>query len=1195
MSEILKYKKALNFRANPRYLTRDFIVPLYTGTEPDIYEDKKPNMNDPGMVVDPSKILPKNFTDDMPFITNTNSPEQLELNEGGRVGFELGGSVQDWVKNTYPEVNFDFKKYPNIGVGTSNENYNMVKIAINKKLENPNYFKPSLDKGINNIADAFLKSYAKDDVSYLTSKSEFNKNGMLSGGDVSFFNYKSKGPTFVQDIVDKTGLKAEDVLDLIDERENFIELDIKPTIAGQTKIGNTTQRNKMIDQGEDWLIKNSKNYDNVEDLKKGFKRVLGKDHPFLKQTLTTSYGMPKLNPLFYEGKQKVYQTHGAPSFAYGAPEMKNLFQASLYNFNSTVRDKVLNELNDILPKTKITEGQKYDLRKRFENSKTLSELGINKRLSGPVTRLLIKDLGENIVEDINFVKTPRLQVGAYINFLKDKVDPKYKKQFELVNKAIRQLNYKNYNGAKDTLGIVENINLDHRVPKYLIDAGYADEIEYIKLNPIGENFNTVAKNKNFDQPIARLSRQYEAATTVEEKTKIIQEMNELKDSFNKRYNNYLSDISIKEIDGKLNVSSSLKPITSANEFIKTLETNVKQNPELFKILNKIENVKTKSAIDIADELSKEDARAVCGKLNLGGLPKGCAELAKEDPEKFIKTAAETTKNTSLATKAKQTLNFFSKVGVVAEEVGSFGRGVAGRTLGPLVALNSALEQWTAGNIGEGFRQIGDLLDPSFLIGDPLDFEKSRQEGSIQNIRSRIGEKNQESFNRILEYKDAYDNFQRVNSKLESFIDLKNNPSIETPPISDEQIQNLQNEKFNLEKILDNPKYANLEQDHYNVGVAFLKEGLSRNVDKPDSFKYTNETTLEETFRRGYGSNFFDLFENTNKKLLKNKIFIDEINKKQSQMPVLDNLSTFGGDVGPITTPIDQTTITPQQKTEIPFVEKQEELPSDYTVSAAEGGYIDYVREYRRYARGGRIHLGEGGGGPKFSRRGFLGFLAGAAASPFVIKAMKGKKFLPGAKAIKALPAVQGMPDWFNPLVTKIMKEGTDISPKATRVEDILKVKKLEVPTPDGKGTDTIVMTEYPDGKIEISADVYGGSYDSPFDLVYKPPKSDIDFTTGKAINEPGNFSVIEQRPKPDYGDPGNFEIDYESMSVEDAISDLERVEKIATGKRIPPQRVKQRTGARKFVEENPSEDIVNRYGDSEIEYDRMKDEGLFDD
>jgi hypothetical protein len=36
MSEIEKYKKYLNFKANPRYLRRDFIVPLYTGTEPDI-------------------------------------------------------------------------------------------------------------------------------------------------------------------------------------------------------------------------------------------------------------------------------------------------------------------------------------------------------------------------------------------------------------------------------------------------------------------------------------------------------------------------------------------------------------------------------------------------------------------------------------------------------------------------------------------------------------------------------------------------------------------------------------------------------------------------------------------------------------------------------------------------------------------------------------------------------------------------------------------------------------------------------------------------------------------------------------------------------------------------------------------------------------------------------------------------------
>ena len=299
---------------------------------------------------------------------------------------------------------------------------------------------------------------------------------------------------------------------------------------------------------------------------------------------------------------------------------------------------------------------------------------------------------------------------------------------------------------------------------------------------------------------------------------------------------------------------------------------------------------------------------------------------------------------------------------------------------------------------------------------------------------------------------------------------------------------------------------------------------------------------------------------------------------------------------------------PLEKIKNPVETVPEELPSEYKVSAAEGGYIDYIREYNRYASGGRIHLGEGGGGPKLSRRGFLGFLAGAAASPFVIKAMKGKKLLSGAKvATKVLPKVSGMPDWFNPLVTRIMNEGVDISPKAERVEDIVKVKKLEFPMPEEgttkfrksgsgfekKNIETITMTEYPDGRIEIEADVFGGSFDAPFSLNYRPPKTDINVETGEPVKYPGDFSVVEQRPKPDYGDPGNFEIDYEVMSVDDTISDLEKLEKIGTGKRIHPKRVEQRTGARKFVEDNPSEDIVNRYGDSEIEYDRMKDEGLF--
>jgi hypothetical protein len=75
MSEIEKYKKYLNFKANPRYLTRDFIVPLYTGTEPDIYDTQEPETEvDPGMVIPPQDVLPKNPEPVMPFAPGIPKP-----------------------------------------------------------------------------------------------------------------------------------------------------------------------------------------------------------------------------------------------------------------------------------------------------------------------------------------------------------------------------------------------------------------------------------------------------------------------------------------------------------------------------------------------------------------------------------------------------------------------------------------------------------------------------------------------------------------------------------------------------------------------------------------------------------------------------------------------------------------------------------------------------------------------------------------------------------------------------------------------------------------------------------------------------------------------------------------------------------------------------------------------------------------
>ena len=217
------------------------------------------------------------------------------------------------------------------------------------------------------------------------------------------------------------------------------------------------------------------------------------------------------------------------------------------------------------------------------------------------------------------------------------------------------------------------------------------------------------------------------------------------------------------------------------------------------------------------------------------------------------------------------------------------------------------------------------------------------------------------------------------------------------------------------------------------------------------------------------------------------------------------------------------------------------------------------------------------------RRTLLKLLGGVAALPALGKAIKGT----GIKSIKAagkvLPKVSGMPEWFTPLVNKIMKEGVDISPAAKRVEDMTVVKKLEVPSATGD-PEVITLTQNKiTGEITIEANVYGGVADAPFELNYKPPKTDIDVATGKVIKEPGDFSVVEQRPRPIGGpEDADFEFDYEYLRLDDAYSDVEKLEKIATGKIKDAKKIEERAKGRKMIEQSPYEDIINRYPDPDI-------------
>jgi len=211
------------------------------------------------------------------------------------------------------------------------------------------------------------------------------------------------------------------------------------------------------------------------------------------------------------------------------------------------------------------------------------------------------------------------------------------------------------------------------------------------------------------------------------------------------------------------------------------------------------------------------------------------------------------------------------------------------------------------------------------------------------------------------------------------------------------------------------------------------------------------------------------------------------------------------------------------------------------------------------------------------RRTLLKIMGGVAALPAFGKLIKGKGIKAAKVAGKVLPKVQGMPEWFSPLVNKIMKEGKDVSPKVSRVEDFEIIKKLEIPSETGKPEIITLTQNKATGNITIETNI-GGVADSPFELSYTPPKSDINLETGKEVKYPGEFYVVENRPRT-LAEPGDFEFDYDTFRIEDAYSDVERLEKIGTGKIKDVKKIEERAKGRKMVEESPYEDIMNRYPD----------------
>jgi hypothetical protein len=250
----------------------------------------------------------------------------------------------------------------------------------------------------------------------------------------------------------------------------------------------------------------------------------------------------------------------------------------------------------------------------------------------------------------------------------------------------------------------------------------------------------------------------------------------------------------------------------------------------------------------------------------------------------------------------------------------------------------------------------------------------------------------------------------------------------------------------------------------------------------------------------------------------------------------------------------------------------------------------------KHQTGGRIGFSEGKG-PKMSRRTFLQGLGALAALPVVGKYFKFAK--PAAKVadLTQVPIriAEGMPEWFKPLVNRVIKEGTEttnlpVNKGGAYLErQIVHAKKL------GEGQEVRVYQNLDDQTISVeyqSADNMGG-VDDVVRLEYKAAEEiepilpqHMDPKDPKGFWKPHKdqktkptFEANEAYPLQDSKDYKNITWEDTSVAtnVDDLFSDTSALKQFATGKPLSKKELaiaKQKRNKVKKINEDPWHELA---------------------
>ena len=474
-------------------------------------------------------------------------------------------------------------------------------------------------KAFDEVADLFLKTYAEDDIDHIYKVAgKLDDKMRFVANDSELLQYISK----------QSGLSENQISNMLEDKVAHADLmaDIK---TQEGKAHHMKGKKKLDTRMKNWLMKNSEKYADPDRFKKSFARVFGKNNYILKGIKADKRAASML-PLgddfiktFISDKIKNPVDH-----SFSSQQLDDMFKSLIYNNNKTVNAKVRKTFLDLIPESRVSKGEHIDIYRVLKDNKFLRKFAINEGLTGPIGRVIMKDLGDDLSKKIKLFQKPYMGTYDLINYLENHVDEAYKPMFKEAKQAVSSAQMNKWPDAKKHLDEGLTIMWDHKIPSSLIEAGYADDLEFIKANPTSKEFNINIKNKQFDKPMNKLVRQFEQAKTLDEKVNIHKKMVAKKDAFSEKYGNYLDEVKITmDEKGKLKFASDAPVITKETDVVKMLKTSLGQE--------KFPTMGGKDQIKFLKEAGFKIDK--CLKLAKGGSPdqciRGVIQEAAEDVKK----------------------------------------------------------------------------------------------------------------------------------------------------------------------------------------------------------------------------------------------------------------------------------------------------------------------------------------------------------------------------------------------------------------------------------------------------------------------------------------------------------------------------------------------------------------------------------